>query len=143
MRPVYGPSETIVAVVDAGGMVTLGETPGPAIASVRGGEIFGDAYGAALLGHVDAAGRVIDADRNVVGRVDASLIVYDAANSRVGRVIDSIDGGVLLLVVAREQPDAVRPTLAAETIGGTVMDEVNAVESLMKSPDLRGRRGEF
>jgi hypothetical protein len=143
MRPVYGPSETIVALVDAGGMVTLGEAPGPAIASVRGDEIFGDAYGAALLGHVDATGRVINADRDVVGRVDASLIVYDAANSRVGRVIESIDGGVLLLVVARAQPDAVRPTLAPDKIGGTVMDEVNAVESSVKSSDLRGRRGEF
>lgn len=143
MRPVYGPSDTIVAIVDAGGMVTLGEAPGQAVASVRNGEIFGDAYGAVLLGHVDGTGRVIDAQRAVVGRVDASLIVYDDANRRVGRVVDAIDGGVLLLVVASAQPDAVRPTLAPETIGGTVMDEVNAVESLLKSPNLRGRRGEF
>jgi len=143
VRPVYGPSDTIVAIVDAGGMVTLGEAPGQAIASVRNGEIFGDLYGAALLGYVDGTGRVIDAQRAVVGRVDASLIVYDDANRRVGRVTDAIDGGVLLLIVAQAQPDAVRPTLAPETIGGTVMDEVNAMESLLKSPNLRGRRGEF
>lgn len=140
MRPVYGPGETVVARVDAAGMVMLGDVLGPVVACIRGSEIFGDAYGSSVLGKVDGEGRVISSDHAVVGRVDASLAVSDALGNRIGRVIEPEDAGVLLLVV---NADALRPTLAPETSSGTIMDEVYAVESMVKSPELRGRRGEF
>ncbi len=143
MRPVYGPGESVVARIDAAGMVMLGEAPGPVIGCIRGIEIYGDAYGATRLGHVDGDGHIFDSYHAKVGRVDASLIVYDKNDARVGRVIESVDSGVLLLVIGAQQPDALRPTLLPETASGTVMDEVNAVESLMKRTELRGRKGEF
>jgi hypothetical protein len=142
MRPVYGTSGSVVAVVDSSGAVTLGDGPGPVIGAVRGNEIFGDEAGARLLGHVDGDGRVYDADHEIVGRVEASLLVADKYQSRAGRVFEPVDAGVLLLLVAAQDRDASR---AAPTPDGdpTIMDEVLATDSNVIQMPTRARREPF
>jgi len=142
MRPVYGTSGSVVAVVDSSGAVTLGDGPGPVIGAVRGNEIFGDEAGALLVGHVDSDGRVYDADHEIVGRVEASLLVADKFQSRAGRVFEPVDAGVLLLLVAAQDRDASR---AAPTQDGdpTIMDEVLATDAKVIQMPTRPRREPF
>src|ERR1700681_1801556 len=142
MRPVYGTSGSVVAVVDSSGAVTLGDGPGPVIGAVRGNEIFGDEAGARLVGHVDSDGRVYDADHEIVGRVEASLLVADKYQSRAGRVFEPVDAGVLLLLVAAHDRE---PSHAAPPSDGepTVMDEVLATDSKVTHIATRARREPF
>jgi hypothetical protein len=143
MRPVYGESGSVVAVVDSSGAVTLGDGPGPVVGVVRGNEIFGDEAGSRLLGRVDADGRIIDADYEIIGRVEASLLVADSQSRRVGRVHDPVDGGVLLLLVEAIDLAASAAPPVPDEGAPTVMDEVLAVESIAKYPAFRGRRDPF
>lgn len=143
MRPVYGLSGAVVAVVDSSGSVTLGDGPGPVIGAVRGNEIFGDEAGARLVGHVDSDGRVYDADHEIVGRVEASMLVADKHASRAGRVFETVDAGVLLLLVAAKDREAPRIAPLVDDDVSTVMDEVLAAESSAARDPKRARRGKF
>ncbi|HEY7981037.1 MAG TPA: hypothetical protein VID19_06100 [Candidatus Eremiobacteraceae bacterium] len=142
MRPVYGTSGSVVAVVDSSGAVTLGDGPGPVIGAVRGNEIFGDEAGARLVGHVDSDGRVYDADHEIVGRVEASMLVADKYQSRAGRVFEAVDAGVLLLLVAEQdrEPSRTAPPADADP---TVMDELLATDAKVIRIPTRPRRDPF
>jgi hypothetical protein len=142
MRPVYGTTGSVVAVVDSSGAVTLGDGPGPVIGAVRGNEIFGDEAGARLVGHVDSDGRVYDADHEIVGRVEASLLVADKYQSRAGRVFEPVDAGVLLLLVAAQDREASRAAPPPEG-DPTIMDELLATDSKVIQLPARARREPF
>lgn len=143
MRPVYGAGGSIVAVVDSSGAVTLGDGPGPVIGVVRGSEIFDDEAGARFVGHVDTSGRVFDAFHEIVGFVDASMLVADKNASRVGRVFETVDGGVLLLLVGAAEREAPRIAPLDDAAAPTVMDEVFEAESGAKRNGIRGTREAF
>jgi hypothetical protein len=143
MRPVYGETGAVVAIVDSSGGVTLGDGPGPVIGAVRGMEIFGDEAGSKLVGHVDSDGRVYDADHEIVGRVEASMLVADKYASRAGRVFETVDAGVLLLLVPPQTRDVNRDAPLAGETEATVMDEVFAAETGAKLNNGRGRREAF
>lgn len=143
MRPVYGVSGSVVAVVDSSGAVTLGDGPGPVIGAVRGNEIFCDEAGAQRVGHVDGDGRVYDADHEIVGRVEASMLVADKHMSRAGRVFEAVDAGVLLLLVAGQDRIAPSDEPLQTVDSETVMDEVFAAESSARFTGPRGRRDPF
>jgi hypothetical protein len=142
MRPVYGTSGLVVAVIDSSGAVTLGDGPGPVIGAVRGNEIFGDEAGARLVGHVDSDGRVYDADHEIVGRVEASLLVADKYQSRAGRVYEPVDAGVLLLLVDAQDREPARAAPPSDK-EPTVMDELLATDAKVIPISTRARRGPF
>jgi hypothetical protein len=142
MRPVYGTSGSVVAVIDSSGAVTLGDGPGPVIGAVRGNEIFGDEAGARLVGHVDSDGRVYDADHEIIGRVEASMLVADKYQNRAGRVFETVDAGVLLLLVTAQDREPSRAAPAADS-DPTVMDEVLATDAKVIPLPTRARRGPF
>jgi hypothetical protein len=143
MRPVYGESGAIVAVVESSRGVTLGDGPGPVIGAVRGMEIFGDEAGSRLVGHVDSDGRVYDAEHEIVGRVEASMLVADKYANRAGRVFETVDAGVLLLLVPLQSREIDRDAPLADETKATVMDEVFEAESGAKRNGVRSRRDAF
>ena len=123
--------------------MTLGAGPGPVVGAVRGNDIFCDEAGAHLAGHVDGEGRVYDSEHEIVGRVDSSQLVADKFEARAGRVLEPVDAGVLLLLVAEQDREVQRDAAPGEDGGPTVMDEMFAAESEAKRPRHRGRRDPF
>lgn len=101
MRKLYGPDGNIVGCVDALGIVTLGEAPGPPLGLLRNNEVFADAVGSERLGFVDANGRVLDEHHELTAMVDSEGKVVDNSGRAVGQVEEPRDAAALLFIIGR------------------------------------------